>query len=201
MIKTVIFDIGKVMMTWQWDARMIELFGEEAGRAVTRAIMGKNWNELDRGTRTFDEVIDVAVQAEPDYETQIRAAADHVAECAGRCDYAIPWVEELHRLGYRVLYLSNYSSFLIALRPDVLDFVPYMDGGVFSCNVKLTKPEREIYAKLCDRFEMAPEEGLFIDDTAVNIEAARDFGLNAYLFTTYEKSYPEIMALLAHDRG
>ncbi len=140
MIKSVIFDIGKVMMTWRWDARMSELFGEEAARAVTRAIMGENWNELDRGTRTIDEVIDVAVQIAPDYETQIRAAADHIAECAGRCDYAIPWVEELHRLGYRVLYLSNYSSFLIKLRPDVLDFVPHMDGGVFSCNVRLTKP-------------------------------------------------------------
>ncbi len=202
MIKTVIFDIGNVMMTWNWELRMKELLGEKAASAVTAAIMGGgNWNELDRGTRTIEGVARCAVQKAPEYEKQIYLAVEHIPECALRCEYAIPWVEELHGLGYTVLYLSNYSRDLICLRPDVLDFVPYMDGGIFSWSVRMTKPEPEIYAKLCDTYDQNPAEALFIDDNADNIAAARRFGLNAIQFRGYETTYPEVMEILARSRA
>lgn len=202
MIKTVIFDIGNVMMTWNWDLRMKELLGEKAASAVSAAIMGGgNWNELDRGTRTIEGVAHCAVQKAPEYEKQIYLAVEHIPECALRCGYAIPWVEELHGLGYTVLYLSNYSRDLICLRPDVLDFVPYMDGGIFSWSVGMTKPEPEIYAKLCEAYDLTPEEALFIDDNADNIAAARRFGLNAVQFHGYETTYPEVMETLARSRA
>ena len=82
------------------------------------------------------------------------------------------------------------------LNPEVLDFLPYMDGGLFSCHAKLIKPDPAIYQRLCEKCDLIPEEALFIDDNAANIEAAKRFGLHAIRFEGYEKSYGEIMDYL-----
>lgn len=200
MINTVIFDIGNVMMKWNWERRLRLYFDENTARAVSGAVMGNNnWNEMDRGERSLSEVEQYAVKAAPDCAAEIRFTIAHLAEFAQRCDYAIPWIASLKGKGYRVLYLSNYSHDLMHLRPDVLDFVPFTDGGIFSCNVGLTKPERAIYRRLCNDCRITPSEGLFIDDTQVNVDAARNFGLGAFRFIDYETSYRPIMELLDRE--
>ncbi|MGN0837678.1 MAG: HAD family hydrolase [Pyramidobacter sp.] len=197
MISTVIFDIGNVMMKWNWERRLRRYFDDATARAVSRAVLGNyNWNEMDRGVRTLSEVEQYAVKAAPDCAAEIRFTIGHLSEFAQRCDYAIPWIAQLKKKGYRVLYLSNYSYDLMRLRPDVLDFVPFTDGGIFSCNVRLTKPERAIYERLCSDWHVTPSEGLFIDDTQANVDAAKDYGLGACRFIDYETSYRPIMELL-----
>ena len=41
-----------------------------------------------------------------------------------------------------------------------------------------------------------PDECMFIDDYAANIEAANAFGIHGFLFEGYENSYPIIMEYL-----
>ena len=106
----------------------------------------------------------------------------------GKMDYAIPWISELKERGYRVLFLSNYSEFIMNSKPEVLDFLPLMDGGVFSCYVGLIKPDPAIYQKICDKYDLDPAECVFIDDNEENVKAARDFGLNALHFTGYSET-------------
>ena len=69
-------------------------------------------------------------------------------------------------------------------------------SGVFSCHVKLIKPDPAIYAKLCETCDIKPEESLFVDDNAANIESAKAFGLHAIRFEGYEKSYEVVMEYL-----
>jgi hypothetical protein len=52
-------------------------------------------------------------------------------------------------------------------------------GGVFSGDVKFLKPEREIYEVLAMRYGLDPEQTVFIDDSAANVEMARAFGWHA----------------------
>ena len=105
-------------------------------------------------------------------------------------------IKQLKEMGYQVVFLSNYSEFLMELNPEVLDFLPYMDGGLFSCHAKLIKPDPAIYQRLCEKCDLIPDEALFIDDNAANIEAAKRFGLHAIRFEGYEKSYGEVMRYL-----
>ena len=51
--------------------------------------------------------------------------------------------------------------------PGVLDFLPYMDGGVFSCQA---------------------EECLFIDDREENVAVARELGMQVVRFEGYEQA-------------
>lgn len=200
MIKTVIFDIGNVLMKFDWWTYIRSVFDEDTARSVTRAIWKPgHWEEFDRGVLSDEEIVKRMEDAAPEYKNEIHIALDRVGECMDRHEYAIPWVKQLKEMGYQVVFLSNYSEFLMRIKPEVLDFIPYMDGGLFSCHAKTIKPEREIYEKLCEKCQLIPEECLFIDDNQANIAAAKEFGIHAIWFQGYEKSYDEVMDYLEEN--
>ena len=197
MIKNVIFDIGAVLIRFDWKSYVNRLFDEKTAQEVTRATWeNPTWGELDRAVIPFEEVLKQFIDTAPEYEQQIRQVMEHLGECTERTDYAIPWVEELKDKGYKVFFLSNYFEYLRNQSPEVLDFIPHMDGGVFSYQIHKVKPHAEIFDYICQRYDLRPEESLFIDDSQKNVDGARAFGMHALLFTTYEQSYPEIMAYL-----
>ena len=204
MIRNVIFDIGNVLMDFRWMDYMHSLFGEDEQtiEAVNQAIWRHGtWVSMDVGA---DEAtaIEKAANLIPSHKSEIRRAFAYAGQAMHKQDYAIPWIQELKRMGKRVFYLSNYSEFSIKANRDVLDFLPYMDGGVFSYQVRMAKPNPEIYFLLCEKYNLNAEECLFTDDMPDNVAAAQECGFHAVLFEGYEQSYPVIMeAIQSSDNG
>ena len=198
MIRNVIFDIGLVLIRFDWDAYMRMLFDDADTRRAVTAAMWQNpdWNELDRGVLTLDEVLALFTENAPEYADAIREALMRLGEAPEKQPYAIPWIEALKAKGYRVYYLSNYFEYLMQEAPQVLDFLPHTDGGVFSCHEKITKPDPEIYRRLCARFSLRPEECVFLDDTQANVDAARAYGMQAIRFENYEQANAALLELL-----
>ena len=81
--------------------------------------------------------------------------------------------------------------------PWALEFIPLTDGGVFSCFEKITKPDPEIYLRLCKRYSLKPEECVFIDDTQKNVDAAQKLGMKGIHFTsqTGEQLFEQIVSM------
>ena len=196
-IDTVIFDIGNVLMDFDYMPFIRKLLGDdETVEHVNHAIWRtRYWDELDRGEDT-DEMLAKMIAAEPEYEEQIRITFDSVGECMKRCDYAVPWIRNLKKRGFRVLYLSNYSPHTMMANPDVLNFVPFMDGGIFSCEVRIIKPDPEIFRLLIQKYDLVPDSCIFIDDNLDNIETAGKLGFNAIQFRGYEQASREVELLL-----
>ena len=192
-INTVIFDIGNVLMGFRWFEYVESVWDKEMAKRVTAAIWyDHRWTQLDYGIMSTEEVLDSFIKADPEIEEEIRYTFSNVDKCMHRLDYAIPWVKEVKAKGVRVLFLSNYSYYLREIKPEVLDFIQYMDGGVFSCEVNLVKPDKAIYRAICDKFGCNPSECIFIDDNADNVKSANEFGLNAFLFENYEQARAEL---------
>lgn len=57
---------------------------------------------------------------------------------------------------------------------------------VVSGEEKLIKPDPAIYTLALDRFGVAAEDAVFIDDSAANIDAANALGITGLLFTDAE---------------
>ena len=199
MIKNVIFDIGNVLMDFRWDDYMLKLHKNDAAKikAINAAIWEKGyWPALDRGEITGAEATEKAVAVAPTLEKEIRETLAGAGKAMHKFDYAIPWLKELKEMGQRVYYLSNYSEFAMQANPGVLDFMPYMDGGVFSCFVKLIKPNKAIYQTITEKYRLNPAECIFTDDMPENVRAAQEYGFNAVLFESYAVTYPKIMGLV-----
>lgn len=198
MIRTVIFDIGRVLIGFEWDEYAKSLFDEPVAATVTAATFGgPHWKEQDRGVLATEDIHNEMVRMAPEYESEIREVLDRVGECTTRQSYAIPWIDSLKERGYQVLYLSNYSDHVISKSTHALDFLSHMDGGVFSYKELCIKPDRQIYEVLFDRYGLDPGECVFIDDSAANIEAARELGMHGILFKNYEQASKELNELLA----
>ena len=196
-MNTIIFDIGNVLMTFDNRTFLHNLFqDEQTQRHVYDAIFGSGyWVELDRG-REKDELLAKMIAEKPEYEQEIRTAFENAGMCMERRDYAIPWIQELKRKGYRVLYLSNYSHYAMEAKPEVLDFLPYMDGGVFSCDVFLIKPDPEIYRKLIEMYDLEPAECIFLDDMKDNVDVAKKMGMQGIVVENYSQARRELEHML-----
>jgi len=194
-----VFDIGNVLMDFRWKEYMRSLFGENEAliQTINQGIWHNGcWAAMDKGEMDGAATLRSAVAFAPQYEKEIKLTLDRVALAFHKFGYAVPWVQELKGMGLNVYYLSNYSAFSIAANPDVLDFIPCMDGGVFSFEVKAVKPEPEIYRCLCDKYGLKPEECLFTDDVPANVKGAQACGFQGIVFEGYEKTYPVIMKAL-----
>ncbi len=202
MIRNIIFDIGRVLIDFEWQEYMKSLFDAETARTVTAAMWGKGyWSELDIALLSDDEILELFYSEAPEYKKEIREAFDRVGECVKRRDWAIPLIDSLKEKGYRVLYLSNFSEHVMGSNPEALDFLSHMDGGVFSCDVNIIKPSSGIYAELIRKYDLIPEECLFIDDHGNNIAAARKFGIKGIRFDSREQLEADLTKALDKDRG
>lgn len=196
MINTVIFDIGNVLIDFDWGEYIKELVPAELFPIIKGAMFSEFWNEMDRGVLTDEEMIAGFTERAGGYENEIRLAYREVGRALAQRSYAIPWIKELKEKCLKVLYLSNYSYHVMRSNPDALSFTKHMDGGVFSCEVKLIKPDPEIYKTLFAKYSLIPSECVFIDDNAANIAAAQALGLNTIHFTGYDAARTELDRLL-----
>ncbi len=197
MIKNIVFDIGNVLTYYTWEKHIRSFgFAEEIYERVVKAtVLSPKWNEFDRGVMGDEAVIDLLVSNDPGVEPQIRRMMADVGGLVSRADYAIPWIQELQSRGYRVYYLSNFSFKAGRECRHALDFIPYADGGILSCEEKLIKPQPEIYLRLLEKYGLKAEECVFLDDLEANVEAARAQGFEGIVFTDKEAAVSELAAL------
>ena len=197
MIKNIIFDIGNVLMKFDYHPFIKELLKDEDKiEHVNNALWHTGyWNDMDRGEDT-NVIFNKMLEAEPDYADEIRLTFDNVGDCIKHCDYAIPWIKELRSRGFRIYYLSNYATHTMDANRQALDFLPYMDGGIFSCYERIIKPDPEIFKLMMKRFSLRPEECVFLDGNPNNVKAAREQGINAVQFTDYDQARLELDDLI-----
>ena len=89
------------------------------------------------------------------------------------------------------------TSFEAAVNHGRLSFMPLIDGGVISYEVKSVKPEPGIYEALIGKYDLIPEECVFLDDREENVEAARQKGFHGIVVEGYEQASEALDKLLA----
>lgn len=90
----------------------------------------------------------------------------------------------LRKEGYRLFLLSNTNDMHWQLCGYVFDIAPLFDHCFLSYEMHLVKPDEDIFLEVLRQADLKPEESLFIDDTLVNVEAARRVGIHTFLNDT-----------------
>ncbi len=88
------------------------------------------------------------------------------------------------RKKYRVVLFTNQNALAQQAFNREHSLKKIFDDIVVSGEVGFRKPQKEIYAHLIDRFNVNPNDIVFVDNSAENVEAARGLGINAVLFTS-----------------
>lgn len=198
MIKTVVFDIGGVL-TELGRMKFLEPFGysEQINRRIVAATMASDdWKELDRGVLTEQEVMNRFVENDPEIEEEILRCMKDFHGIVRHKDAAVPWIRSVKERGRQVLFLSNYSRKVRREAADALDFLPELDGGVWSYEEHLIKPDRWIYECLLERYYLKPEETVFIDDNEPNLRQPQLLGMRTIRFINQKQAEAELDAML-----
>jgi epoxide hydrolase-like predicted phosphatase len=99
--------------------------------------------------------------------------------------------------GLRLGILTNNVREWEPLWRSKLPIDEIFDDVVDSAFVGMRKPEPEIYALALGRLGVEAGECAFVDDTALNVEAASKLGFNAVHFRDTPQAIAELDALLA----
>jgi putative hydrolase of the HAD superfamily len=98
-----------------------------------------------------------------------------------------------HRMGLLTNNVREWEPLWRTMLPVDEIFEVVVDSGF----VGLRKPDREIYELTLERLgDPSPEECLFIDDTEVNCDAARELGMSAVHYWDNEQASGEIRSAL-----
>jgi putative hydrolase of the HAD superfamily len=102
------------------------------------------------------------------------------------------WVRALKSHGLKIVVLSNMP---IEISRYMRQYAPWFRGFdyvCFSAEVQLAKPEAAIFHACLKVVRSRPEECLFIDDRAENVEAARALGMQALKFESVQELAAEV---------
>ena len=179
MIKNIVFDFGGVVMDWNPRYFFRSYFNDdEKMEYFLKNIATDEWNaEQDRG-RTLREGTEILVEKHPEWEKEIRAYYDNWTTML-RSDIPenVAVLRKLEHTDYRLFGLTNWSAETFPYALANYDFFQIFEGKiVVSGTEKLIKPDPEIWKILTERYQIKPEETVFIDDNAKNIEVAKKLG-------------------------
>jgi 2-haloacid dehalogenase len=83
--------------------------------------------------------------------------------------------------------LTNWSAETFKIAWEKFPFFKEFDGIVVSGQEKILKPDKRIYYRLLDRYNLKVENIIYIDDNIDNIRAAEEIGMVSILFENARK--------------
>lgn len=182
-IDTVIFDVGKVLLSFEPRKILEEQFPGQTElheKLLVKMFNSPYWVMMDHGTVTSQEA-EIAMAG---LETELRPAIRHILDnWIDLKDVIEEGVEALHACkahGKQLLVLSNYMSEPFAYACRKHSFFSLFDDMVVSSRVGMVKPDPAIYQYVTERYHLDPARTLFIDDNPANIEAALHHGWQGF---------------------
>jgi 2-haloacid dehalogenase len=197
MINTIIFDLGAVLIDWNPHYMYRSIFTDEQEMKDFLAnVTTSDWNEEQDAGRSLAEGTELLVQQYPHHEDNIRAFYGRWIEMLGDAfEGTVEVFKELKASGkYKVYALTNWSAETFPMAQERFEFLSWFDGIVVSGTEKMRKPAPEFYQILLDRYNVNPQEALFIDDNYRNILAAEKMGINSIHFTSPGQLRQELLA-------
>jgi len=91
---------------------------------------------------------------------------------------------------------SNFSGTLRPLIRDKYKIENLFDVIVVSSEVKMLKPQAEIYQLTLQQLGVTPQEALFIDDQEKNVEGAEVVGMRGIIYKNTAQTLPQIKKII-----
>lgn len=202
----VVFDLGAVLLTWLPAQMVATTFPQlaptpEAAKQMAHAIFSHaDWHAFDCGTLEMDDVVQRTALRLNLPHPQLHGLVSTIGEQLMPILDTMGLLEQLVELrrqqkGLNLYYLSNMPRCYARTLQQHHAFLQWFDGGIFSGDVKLIKPDPAIYQLLQQRFALEPVQTVFIDDVLGNVKAAKALGWHGIHFATAAQVQRDLQAL------
>ncbi|HGE7798149.1 TPA: HAD family hydrolase [Streptococcus pneumoniae] len=180
----IIFDLGNVLIEWNKEKILSKICKNDLEyNLFNKFVFQSNlWIDLDNGKISLEflenQLID---EMGHQYQDQIHELVWNWFNYVDLYDEVYELIKQLKKKNFQIYVLSNTSSIFHILLDSVLSKVSsVLDGYVISCEVKMMKPQKEIYLSLVNKYQLDIKDCIFLDDLEENVEAARTLDIKAF---------------------
>ena len=206
MIKTILFDMGGVVITLA-QPQAIERFKalglKDAEQRLDAYTQQGIFGDLESGKITdedFRRELSILVGRELTWQECCHAWKGYCGDVPKR---NLRKMKELRERGYRVVLLSNTNPYMMSwVMSDEFDgeghsLAYYLDAAYESYKCGAMKPDAKFFNAVMEGERLNPSETLFLDDGPRNIEAAKALGIQTLLVENGEDWTDRIEDLLS----
>ena len=184
-VQKFLFDLGNVFFDWNPERVLKPIFNDD--ERMNFFIKNISFPLLD--TRcdagiTIEVAVNDAVKKFPDFEKEIKLYyPNHGNMVGGFFQKTVDVFYKVKNLNYPCYVLSNWSAETYEGMEETYPFLKDFDGKIISGRDFLIKPDPAIYELAISRFDLVPQETLFIDDRLDNIQAAQNLNFQTIHLT------------------
>lgn len=195
-IKTIIFDLGGVLIDWNPEYVFLNAFKGDNKKMqwFLNTICTMDWNENQDAGYPIAKATEDLVLKYPEYETYIRmyyGEWEHMI--GGAIEGSVKVLKYfIDNENYKVVALTNWSAETFPIAQKRFDFLNWFEGIVVSGDEKTRKPFIDIYNIILNRYKIEPKTAIFIDDNIKNIETARKLSIHAIHFKNPKQLISEL---------
>lgn len=186
-IDTVIFDLGGVLIDWNPEYLYSKIFKNDPEKMqwFLSTVCTPEWNMEQDAGRTLEKGAEILIEKFPEYKKEISAFYGRWEEMLnGEIHDTVLILNTLKSLNKVKLYaLTNWSIETFPMAVQRFDLLKQFEGIVISGKEKVRKPYPKIYKIALNRYNLQPENCLFIDDSIDNVNGAKNLNINALHFT------------------
>ena len=197
-LQHVIFDLGAVMFEWN-PKKIAENFTEDPElqkRIQTELYYHQDWMDFDCALITEKQA---TMRASKKLGLSLNDAEDLFKQTKNSLVLISKTLDVLRKVKDKNLNaycLSNISPELFKHLSDKYELFNLFDGIVTSGVENIGKPDKRIYEILLKRYDLNPQQCLFIDDSPVNTETAKNLGVTSITFKASADCYKKIYSYI-----
>lgn len=190
-INTIIFDLGGVLIDWNPEYVYINVFNGNKQKMhwFLNNVCTFDWNENQDAGNLIEDANRTLINKFPEYENEIKQYYGRWTEMlGGPIEETVTILDKLRKSNaYKLVALTNWSAETFPKALKMFEFLNWFDGIVVSGEEQTRKPFDKIYNITLKRFNITPENAIFIDDNLRNIEAANNLGIHGIHFESPNK--------------
>ncbi len=179
LIRNIIFDLGNVLLSFKPEDFLMQ-YTTDLNRIdgfLSKITRSQTWWQLDQGLITmkkaeaffnqkYSEELDLLIPFYANWMNMLKPIAKNVQ-----------FLNELKRKDYKLYVLSNFIKEAYEYVSKQYNFLKVFDGKILSWKEKVVKPDLKIYKKLIEKYQINPQESVFLDDIKGFLKPAESLGM------------------------
>ena len=194
-LMTILFDIGNVLLRFDYKEALHALIPPHLGRAEERLrLLDVKRDDLESGRISAGDFIEWSLKtlgSEASAEEFTSAWRSIFTPISGTWDLAERWAQQ----GHRLILFSNINPIHHPWIFDAFPVFQHFHGAVMSYEIGCMKPHDAFYQIAIERYALIPEQTFYIDDLIANVDAGRRFGFHCHHY--HPDHHEELLATAA----
>lgn len=179
--KILFFDIGGILLTNGWGHESRQKAAEKFNLDYTKvdALHNFIFNIYEMGKITLDEYLDTVIFNHPrdfpreDFKEFMFSQSQELPEM-------LQWLKQWKKdSGFRIISINNEGKELNEYRIKKFKLHECFDAFISSCEVKMRKPDPEIFQLAMGVAQAPPNQCVYFDDRIMLVHAASQLGIRS----------------------